>query len=190
VIRRNNEAQTASETNSTNDVGPAPDQAGYQLDCTEVWGGNNVADKLVKLPVLASCCWSLGYQPLCSLVAALVDRTGNDRRRGRRAVFSEPDRLSRKPGNPSNEVCWLRLADPSWQPLAKNAPSHRSSVPRRSNSMSSIRDQVALVTGSSRGIGAAIAKSLAQQGVVGSPVMFFDLEFQEFMDRFDRDLIR
>jgi hypothetical protein len=32
VIRRNNEAQTASETNSTNDVGPAPDQAGYQLD--------------------------------------------------------------------------------------------------------------------------------------------------------------
>jgi 3-oxoacyl-[acyl-carrier protein] reductase len=30
--------------------------------------------------------------------------------------------------------------------------------------MSSLRDQVALVTGSSRGIGAAIAKSLAQQG--------------------------
>jgi hypothetical protein len=36
VIRRNNEAQTASETNSTNDVGPAPGQAGYQLDCTEI----------------------------------------------------------------------------------------------------------------------------------------------------------
>lgn len=52
MIRRNNEAQTASETNSTNDVGPAPDQAGYQLDCTEVWGGNNVADKLVKVPGL------------------------------------------------------------------------------------------------------------------------------------------
>jgi len=30
VIRRNNEAQTASETNSTNDVGPTPDQARYQ----------------------------------------------------------------------------------------------------------------------------------------------------------------
>ena len=52
MIRRNNETQTASETNSTNDVRPGPDQAGYQLDCTEVWGGNNVADKLVKLPDL------------------------------------------------------------------------------------------------------------------------------------------
>ena len=30
--------------------------------------------------------------------------------------------------------------------------------------MSSLRDQVALITGSSRGIGAAIAKSFAQQG--------------------------
>ena len=30
--------------------------------------------------------------------------------------------------------------------------------------MSSLRDQIALVTGSSRGIGAAIAKSFAQQG--------------------------
>ena len=62
------------------------------------------------------------------LVAALVGDTGNDRRRGRRVVFFEPDRLSRKPGNPGHEVRWIRLADPSWQPLVKNAPSYRSSV--------------------------------------------------------------
>jgi len=66
VIRRNNEAQTASETNSTNDVGPAPDQAGYQLDCTEVWGGNNVADKLVKLPGLVGLIHSKPVEPATS----------------------------------------------------------------------------------------------------------------------------
>ncbi len=87
----------------------------------------------------ASRCWSLGYQPLRSLVAALVGHTGNDRRRGRRAVFFEPDRLSRKPGNPSNEVRWIRLADPSWRPLARNAPSYRSSVPKSGNSMTRFR---------------------------------------------------
>lgn len=66
MIRRNNEAQTASETNSTNDVGPAPDQAGYQLDCTEVWGGNNVADKLVKLPGLVGLIRSKPVEPATS----------------------------------------------------------------------------------------------------------------------------
>lgn len=66
MIRRNNEAQTASETNSTNDVGPAPDQAGYQLDCTEVWGGNNVADKLVELPGLVGLIHSKPVEPATS----------------------------------------------------------------------------------------------------------------------------
>jgi serine phosphatase RsbU (regulator of sigma subunit) len=66
VIRRNNEAQTASETNSTNDVGPAPDQAGYQSDCTEVWGGNNVADKLVTLPGLVGLIHSKPVEPATS----------------------------------------------------------------------------------------------------------------------------
>src|SRR3984893_13628322 len=107
---------------------------------------------------------NLGHQPLCSLVAALVGRTGNDRGCGRRAGFSEPDRLSREPRNPSNKVRWIRLADPSRRPLAKNAPSFRRSVDRRGHTMSAIRDQVALVTGSSRGIGAAIARLYAQHG--------------------------
>jgi hypothetical protein len=40
VIRGNNEAQNAYDANSTGCVGREPDQAGYQLDCTEVWGGN------------------------------------------------------------------------------------------------------------------------------------------------------
>ena len=66
MIRRNNEAQTASETNSTNDVGPAPGQAGYQLDCTEVSGGNNVADKLVKLPGLVGLIHSKPVEPATS----------------------------------------------------------------------------------------------------------------------------
>ena len=52
MIRGHIEAQTAAEANSTNAVGSASDQAGYQLDCSEVWGGNNIADKLVKLPGL------------------------------------------------------------------------------------------------------------------------------------------
>ncbi len=69
MIRRNNEAQTASETNSTNDVGPAPDQAGYQLDCTEVWGGNNVAGKLVKLPGLVGLIHSKPVEPATPAVA-------------------------------------------------------------------------------------------------------------------------
>ena len=66
VIRGQNEAQTASETNSTNDVGPVSDQAGYQLDCTEVWGGNNVADKLVKLPGLVGLIHSKPVEPATS----------------------------------------------------------------------------------------------------------------------------
>jgi sigma-B regulation protein RsbU (phosphoserine phosphatase) len=52
VIRGNNDAQTASDTNSTRCVGRAPDQAGYQLACTEVWSGNNISDELLKLPGL------------------------------------------------------------------------------------------------------------------------------------------
>ena len=63
MIRRQNEAQTGSETDSTNTVGPAPDQAGYQLDCSEVWGGNNVADKLVKLPGLLALSYSKPVEP-------------------------------------------------------------------------------------------------------------------------------
>jgi serine phosphatase RsbU (regulator of sigma subunit) len=66
VIRGQDEAQTASETNSTNDVGPAPDQAGYQLDCTEVWGGNNAADKLVKLPGLVGLIHAKPVEPATS----------------------------------------------------------------------------------------------------------------------------
>ena len=52
MIRGNNDAQTASDTNSTRCVGRAPDQAGYQLACTEVWSGNNISDELLKLPGL------------------------------------------------------------------------------------------------------------------------------------------
>jgi len=66
VIWGQNEAQTASETNSRNGVGPAPDQVGYQLDCTEVWGGNNVADKLVKLPGLVGLIHSKPVEPATS----------------------------------------------------------------------------------------------------------------------------
>ena len=68
MIRGHNEAQTASETNLTNDVGPAPDQAGYQLAGTEVWGwgGNNVADKLVKLPGLVGLIHSKPVEPATS----------------------------------------------------------------------------------------------------------------------------
>ena len=66
MIRGNNEAQTACETSSTNDGGPAPDQAGYQLACTEVWGGNNVADKLVKLPGLVGLIHSKPVEPATS----------------------------------------------------------------------------------------------------------------------------
>ena len=66
MIRGHNEAQTAAETNSTNDVGPAPDQADYELDCTEVWGGNNVADKLVKLPGLVGLIHSKPVEPATS----------------------------------------------------------------------------------------------------------------------------
>jgi phosphoserine phosphatase RsbU/P len=43
---------TAFDTNSTDDVGLGADQPGYQVACTEVWGGNNIADEVVKLPGL------------------------------------------------------------------------------------------------------------------------------------------
>lgn len=66
MIRGQNEAQTDSEMNSTNDAGPTQDQAGYQLDCTEVWGGNNVADKLVKLPGLVGLIHSKPVEPATS----------------------------------------------------------------------------------------------------------------------------
>jgi phosphoserine phosphatase RsbU/P len=66
VIRGNNEAQTASDTNSTGCVGWAPDQAGYQLACTEVWGGNNIADELLKLPGLVGLVHSKPVEPATS----------------------------------------------------------------------------------------------------------------------------
>ena len=66
MIRVHNEAQTASETNLTNDVGPAPDQAGYQLACTEVWGGNNIAHELLKLPGLVGLVHSKPAEPATS----------------------------------------------------------------------------------------------------------------------------
>ena len=66
VIRGHNEAQTASETNLTNDVGPAPDQAGYQLACTEVWGGNDITDELLKLPGLVGLVYSKPVEPATS----------------------------------------------------------------------------------------------------------------------------
>jgi phosphoserine phosphatase RsbU/P len=66
VIPGKNEAPTAAETNSANAIGPARDQAGYQLDCTEVWGGNNVADKLVKLPGLVALIYSKPVEPATS----------------------------------------------------------------------------------------------------------------------------
>jgi hypothetical protein len=42
----------AVDTNSTDEVGLGADQLGHQLACTEVWGGNNIADELVNLPGL------------------------------------------------------------------------------------------------------------------------------------------
>jgi phosphoserine phosphatase RsbU/P len=66
VIRGNNEAQTASDTNSTGCVGRAPDQAGYQLACTEVWSGNNISDELLKLPGLVGLVHSKPVEPATS----------------------------------------------------------------------------------------------------------------------------
>ena len=66
VIRGNNEAQAVSETNSTDAVGSAPDQTGYQLDCSEVWGGNNIADEVVKLPGLLGFIHSRPAEPATS----------------------------------------------------------------------------------------------------------------------------
>jgi hypothetical protein len=93
-----------------------------------------------------------------------ADFVSNDRCPGRRVVFSEPDRLSRKPRNSTNEVRRIRLADPSRRPVAKDAPPYGRRITRTRHSMSTLRDQAALVTGSSRGIGAAIAKLYAQRG--------------------------
>jgi sigma-B regulation protein RsbU (phosphoserine phosphatase) len=42
----------AFDTNPIDEVGPGTDQPGYQVACTEVWGGNNIADEFVKLPGL------------------------------------------------------------------------------------------------------------------------------------------
>jgi hypothetical protein len=47
-------------------VGRAPDQAGYQLACTEVWGGNNIADELLKLPGLVGLVHSKPVEPATS----------------------------------------------------------------------------------------------------------------------------
>jgi phosphoserine phosphatase RsbU/P len=45
---------SAFDTNSTYDVGLGTDQSGYQMACTEVWGGNNITDEVVKLPGLVA----------------------------------------------------------------------------------------------------------------------------------------
>jgi phosphoserine phosphatase RsbU/P len=66
AIRRNNEAETASDTNSTGDIGRTPDQAAYQLACTEVWGGNNIADELLELPGLVALIHSKPAGPATS----------------------------------------------------------------------------------------------------------------------------
>ncbi len=66
MIRGNNEAQTASDTNSTGCVGRAPDQAGYQLACTEMWSGNNISDELLKLPGLVGLVHSEPVEPATS----------------------------------------------------------------------------------------------------------------------------
>lgn len=44
----------AFDTNSTEDVVLGTDQPGYQVACTEVWGGNSVADEVVRLPGLVA----------------------------------------------------------------------------------------------------------------------------------------
>jgi phosphoserine phosphatase RsbU/P len=66
LIRGNNEAQTACGTNSAGRVGGLPDQAGYQLACTEVWGGNNIADERLKLPGLVGLIHSKPVEPATS----------------------------------------------------------------------------------------------------------------------------
>jgi hypothetical protein len=43
---------TAFDTDSIDEVGLRADQLGNQLACTQVWGGNNIADELVNLPGL------------------------------------------------------------------------------------------------------------------------------------------
>jgi phosphoserine phosphatase RsbU/P len=63
VTRGNDEAQSASDTNSTGYVVRASEQAAHQLACTEVWGGNNITDQLVKLPGLVGLIHSKPVEP-------------------------------------------------------------------------------------------------------------------------------
>lgn len=66
MIREHNEAQAASEANSTDVVGSEPDQTGYQLDCSEVWCGNHITDEVVKLPGLVGFIHSRPAEPATS----------------------------------------------------------------------------------------------------------------------------
>jgi phosphoserine phosphatase RsbU/P len=54
---------SAFDTNSTGDAGLGTVQPGYHLACTEVWGGNNIADEFVKLPGLVGLIHSKPAEP-------------------------------------------------------------------------------------------------------------------------------
>jgi phosphoserine phosphatase RsbU/P len=66
VIRGNKEEQTSFHANLTGCVGRAPDRVGYQLACTEVWGGNKIADERLKLPGLVGLIHSKPVEPATS----------------------------------------------------------------------------------------------------------------------------
>ena len=51
------------DTRSTHHVELGTDQPGYRLACTEVWGGNNIADDVVKLPGLTGLIHSKPAEP-------------------------------------------------------------------------------------------------------------------------------
>lgn len=54
MSKTRNSKLSGFDTNLTDAVGLGPDQPGYHVACTEVWGGNNIADEVVKLPGLVA----------------------------------------------------------------------------------------------------------------------------------------